>query len=65
MWNLKYGTNELFYKTETDRTEGGREWAFGISRCKLVYIEWLNSKVLLYCPGNSTVLCNDLCGKRL
>ena len=23
-------------------------WEFGISRCKLVYIEWINSKVILY-----------------
>ena len=35
MWNLKYGTNEPIYKTETDsqreqicccQGEGGREW---------------------------------------
>ena len=28
---------------------GGRglEWEFGISRCKLVYIGWINYKVLL------------------
>ena len=32
--------------------EGGMEWEFGISRCKLVYIEWINSKVLLCCTGN-------------
>ena len=33
---------------------GGRglDWKFGISRCKLVYIEWLNNKVLLYSTGN-------------
>ena len=30
---------------------GGMEWEFGISRCKLVYIEWVN-KVLLYSTGN-------------
>ena len=49
MWNLKYGTNELTYKTETDsqtqrtnvwlprRWRGGGEtdWEFGISRWKL------------------------------
>ena len=34
--------------------EGGRglDWEFGISRCKLVYVEWRNSKVLLYSTGN-------------
>ena len=53
MWNLKYDTNKLIYRTETDsqtqRTAlwlprgkgggGGRDWEFGISRCKLLYIE--------------------------
>ena len=30
----------------------GMEWEFGISRCKLVYAEWINNKVLLYSTGN-------------
>ena len=64
-WNLKYNTNELIYKTETDsqtqRTDlwlprgrergGGMEWEFGINRCELVYIGWINDKVLLYSTG--------------
>ena len=25
---------------------------FGISRCKLIYLEWINNKVLLYSTGN-------------
>ena len=33
---------------------GGMEWEFGISRCKLVYIGWINNKVLLYSTGNYT-----------
>ena len=28
------------------------DWEFGISRCKLLYIEWINNKVLLYSIGN-------------
>ena len=65
MWNLRYDTNEPIYETETDpQTEyrlvvaegkggGGRKvWEFGISRCKLVYIGWINNKVLLYSTGN-------------
>ena len=32
--------------------DGGMDWEFGISRCKLLYIEWINSKVLLYSTGN-------------
>ena len=31
---------------------GGMEWEFGISRCKPVYIERINNKVLLYSTGN-------------
>ena len=30
----------------------GKNWGFGISRCKLVYREWINNKVLLYSTGN-------------
>ena len=28
------------------------EWEFGISRCKLSYIEWINNKILLQSTGN-------------
>ena len=28
------------------------DWDFGISRCKLIYIEQVNNKVLLYSSGN-------------
>ena len=31
---------------------GGIEWEFGVSRCKLLYMEWINNKVLLYSTGN-------------
>ena len=31
--------------------EGGMEWEVGVSRCKLLYTEWIN-KVLLYSTGN-------------
>ena len=30
----------------------GMGWEFGISRCKLLSIEWMNSKVLLCSTGN-------------
>ena len=26
----------------------GMDWELGISRCKLVYIAWMNTKVLIY-----------------
>ena len=31
---------------------GGRDWEFGVRRCKLLYIGWINNKVLLYSTGN-------------
>ena len=31
---------------------GGLNWEFGTGRCKLLYIEWINNKVLLYSTGN-------------
>ena len=65
MWNLKYGTNELIYKTEIDievrlmgRGEGGKggkDWEFGITRCKLcklLYIERISNKILQYSTEN-------------
>ena len=62
MWNVKYSTNELVYKTETDSQtdnrlvgaeRGGTDWESGISRCDLPYRGWNNSKVLLQSTGHS------------
>ena len=65
MWNLKYGTNEPIYEMETESWEqrtdlwlpwwgGGAQdgWEFGVNRYKLLHIEWINNKVLLYSSGN-------------
>ena len=54
MWNLTYDTDEFIYETEIHRhrkqthgfQQGGIGWEFGISRCKLLYIGWINNKVL-------------------
>ena len=35
-----------------ERGRGGMEWEFGVSRYKLLYIEWVNNKVLLYSIGH-------------
>ena len=62
MWNLKYNTNQHIYKTEadtqTERTDlwlprwwGWKDWEFGISRCKLLYVGWINNKDLLCTQG--------------
>jgi len=62
MWNLKYDTNEHIYKrsrlTDTEkrvgivRLRGAMEWEFWVSRCKLLCIEWIKIKVLLYSTEN-------------
>ena len=31
---------------------GGMDWEFGVSRCKLLHIEWIHNNVLLYSTGN-------------
>ena len=55
MWNLKYDKNELTNETEMDsqridfrwpsgeRGRGGMDLKSEMSRCKLFYIEWMQS----------------------
>ena len=64
--NLKYDTNALIYETETDsqtqkaslglpkgkEAEVGINQEFGISRYKVLYIKYINNKVLQYSTGN-------------
>ena len=65
MWNLKYGTNVPFYKTETDsqaknrfviangdRGGGGMDLKFGANKYELLHFERISNKVLLYGTGN-------------
>ena len=60
MWNVKNKANEQMNKIETvsqiqrrnsgcHKVGGGgrKDWEFGMSRCKLLYIGWINNKVLL------------------
>ena len=62
-WNLKYGTNEPIHRAEIDshreqtygcqgRGESGMNWEFGVSRCKLLHLEWISNEFLLYSTGN-------------
>ena len=30
----------------------GMDWEFGISKCKLLNLEWMGNEVLLYSTGN-------------
>ena len=32
--------------------ESGRDWEFGVSRCQLLLLEWINNEILLYHIGN-------------
>ena len=48
----KYKSSPELWFLRGKGSGGGVSWEFGISRCKLVYIEWINNKILLYSPGN-------------
>ena len=45
-WNLKYGTNGPVHKTEGEGN--GMDGEFGVSRCKLLRLEWISNETLLY-----------------
>ena len=30
----------------------GMDWEFEVGRCKLLHLEWINNKVLIYSTGN-------------
>ena len=69
MQNLKSGTNETIYRTETDSMaienglvvakgeegKNGMDGQFEISRCKLLPLEWISNEVLLYSTGSYTL----------
>ena len=66
MWNLKIQYKSTYLQNKTRLTDienrlvvakgeggkGGKEWEFRISRGKLLYIGWINKKVILYSTGN-------------
>ena len=66
IWNLKYDTNEASYKkwnrlmdtenrldlAKREGIGGAMHWEVGVSRCKLLYIEWINNKFSLHSAGN-------------
>ena len=37
---------------QESESRGGKNWEFGVSRCELLHIEWMDNKVLLYSTGN-------------
>ena len=71
---LKYDIYEPIYETETDsQTEkrlvvavgGGKDWEFGISRCKLVYTEWVNNKETTFNILQQTVMEKNMKKKKI
>ena len=32
-------------------SQAGKDWEFGISKCKLLYVRWVNNKVLFHSTG--------------
>ena len=63
MWNLKCDTDKPIYEAETDSQtekrpvaadgEGKGQTQFEVSRCKLLYIEWMDNRV--YCIAQKTI----------
>ena len=35
-----------------EERESGKVWEFGVSRCKLLHLEWISNEVLLHNIGN-------------
>ena len=47
-----HGHREQAGGCQGEGVEGGMEWEVKVSRCKLLYREWINNKVLLYSTEN-------------
>ena len=45
-------TEDRLVVAKGERDGRGMDWEFRISRCKLLYTEWINNKVLLYSTEN-------------
>ena len=65
MWNLKYDANFVLQNknrlidienrlvvAKGEQGGGRMDWEFGISRCKLLYIEWI---AISYCIAQGTI----------
>ena len=52
IWQMNISTNRNTCTPPLEvRRWGGKEWEFGVSRCKLLYMEWISIKVLQYSTG--------------
>ena len=50
-WNRLADIQNRLVVDKGEEVGGGMDWEFGISRCKLLHIEWIN-KILLNSTGN-------------
>ena len=51
-WHKTDRLTDIEDRLAVAKGEWGREGQFGINKCKLLYIEWISNKVLLYRTGN-------------
>ena len=57
-----YGHGEQFCDCQEGGGGSGRNWEFGVSRGKLLHLEWISNEILLYSPRSyirSLVMEND------
>ena len=53
--DFSYKVNKCWSKKHEKKCHGGgKDWEFGISRCKHLHIEQINKHVLLYSTGNNS-----------
>ena len=41
-----------FWGIDSEGGGTGRDWEFGVNRCKLLPLEWISNGILLYNTGN-------------
>ena len=47
-----HGHGEQTCGCQVGDEEGRTDWEFGVSRCKLLHLEWISNEILLYSTGN-------------
>ena len=52
MKEIRRQRTDLWLPRQGGGGEGGMNWEFGISRCQLLYIGWINNTDLLHSTGN-------------
>ena len=48
-----HGHGEQTCGCQGEEGGSGMDWGFGVSRCKLLHLEWISNDGLLYSIGNS------------